>query len=441
MHEATLSVPIPNALTSNLRRLALGAFFAIFVSPDSVLVLFFGAIGSAGNAIVTGCLLTLTTAVLGLLTFRRNISLLPADYLFLAFVLCIVLSLANNGLIASNREYVQLTLSLLAYPACRFASRQNITFGASSFIFAAAVIVAIGVVVTVPVLFDQWNDIHAKPFVFGFGAAATHFLGTLSYLILALVTTGRLTTRRSAVVSVMIFLPIVIISACLVRFVFIALAGSLCIAIILSDAKQRRHIIAIGLVIFVGIVAGLVARHDKIYSAYVSDVLDETYSDVNQEKVKAINAAPPISAVPSFSAKSPPSCYHEVDPENSIAIRKALLLDALFLIPSAGWIGTGLDSFMHLSCLKKFEIHNSFLQAAVEFGWLGGALLVFFVAVTVGSLAAFARQDCASRFVLCSLVFIVLLSLVYGRTSGDAVLFGFLGCAVGLRETTRAART
>jgi hypothetical protein len=119
-------------------------------------------------------------------------------------------------------------------------------------------------------------------------------------------------------------------------------------------------------------------------------------------------------------------------------IRRVLVQDAVFLIPGSGWIGTGLDSFMEFSCIERTETHNSILQAAVEFGWLGGSLLFLMMAVAVGSILPLARYDDASRFVLCGLTYAILLSLAHGRLSRDGALFAFLGAAVGLRETFRA---
>ena len=94
---------------------------------------------------------------------------------------------------------------------------------------------------------------------------------------------------------------------------------------------------------------------------------------------------------------------------------------------------------MRVSCIKMTEIHNSILQATVELGWLGGSLLALMIAVAGGRIFFQAMQDNSSRFVLCGLAFVVLLSLAYGRTSRDAVLFAFLGSAVALREPRRAS--
>jgi hypothetical protein len=82
------------------------------------------------------------------------------------------------------------------------------------------------------------------------------------------------------------------------------------------------------------------------------------------------------------------------------------------------------------------EVHNSVLQAAVEFGWLGGSLLLALISVVAGSLFPLAGYDDASGFVLCGLAF-VLLSLAHGRVSWGRVLFALLGCAVGLKDTAR----
>jgi hypothetical protein len=409
-------VALPNAIThDNIRSFILGVMFAFLISPLSVLVLYFGLTGSPGNSLLTGGFLTISTVTVGLLCFRRDIVLVFADYLFVALALCMATSFALNGWTSNAKEYGLLILSLAAYPACRFISRQNIISGNSSFAWTTGTIVLFGTLATATALFQQWNDPHGKPIVFGFDAAATHFLGSLCFLVIALLTTGKLTMRRTAVISSLIFLPVAIFAASMVRLTFIALAGTLCLAAIVSGSKQRKHIIAVTFVILMAVAAGLVARSDKarLYAEYAM----EQTSDVKSGSL--------------------PSCDRKVNLDNSIAIRKALIQDAVFLIPTAGWIGTGLDSFMKFSCIRLTEVHNSILQAAVEFGWLGGSLL-FLIIILAGSLILpLARQDDVSRFVLCSLIFILFLSLTSGRVSRDAILFALLGYAVGLKETAR----
>ncbi len=400
-----------------LKQSIFGVAFAILVAPVSVLVLCFGVTGSSGNSLVTGAFMTLTTVAVGLLCFRRHVVLLPVDYLFFALTVCIVSSFAFNGWTSDAKEYELLVLSLAAYPVCRFVSRADISSGLLSFFWTTGVIVLLGTTATAVALWQQWDDQHGKPFVFGFDAAGTYFLGSLSFLVIALVTAGRLTMRRTALVSALIFLPTAVFAASLVRFTFIALAGSLCLAMILSEARQRKHVVTVALVILVAIAAGLLARYDKA-RLYADYVMEQPSGFVGLEK--------------------PPSCYLKINLRNSIAIRKVLVQDAFFLIPKAGWIGTGLDSFMKFSCIRMTEIHNSILQAAVEFGWLGGSLLLAIVIIAASSIIPLARHDDAARFILCSLAFVVLLSLAHGRFSRDGILFALLGCAVSLKETSGA---
>jgi hypothetical protein len=419
---------------TGLRQVIFGIVLAFLVVPNSVLVLGYGLAGSLGSSLITGTLLTVAVVATGLLCFRRQIVLLPVDYLFFAFLLCIVLSFASNGWTSTAKEYGLLVLSLAAYPACRFISRADMIAGRPSFIWATGIVVLLGTTATAPALWQQWDNGHGKPFVFGFDAAGTYFLVSLCFLIIALLTAGRLTLRRTALLSSLIFLPAALFAASFVRFTFIALAGALCLATMLSEAKQRKHVVAVALVIFVAIAAGLLARYNqaKIYADYV---VEQSFGDYVVEQ----SSGDYVVAQSSGDARGEklPSCYLKVNLRNSIAIRKVLIQDAVLLMPRSGWIGIGLDSFMKLSCIQMTEVHNSILQATVEFGWLGGALLLFIIVVAGGSILPLARYDNTSRFVLCSLAFAVLLSLAHGRVSRDAVLFALLGCAVGLKETFR----
>jgi hypothetical protein len=399
------------------RPILFGVAFAILVAPNSVLVLCFGLAGSSGNSLITSALLVIATLAVGLLCFRRDIVWSPADYLFLALLLCILTSFALNGWTSNAKEIALLVVSLAAYPACRGVSRAAISSGRSGFIAVTAMVVLLGSAATAIALWQQWGDEHGKPLVFGFDAAGTHFLGSLCFLVIALVTSAELTARRTALVSALIFLPTAIFAAALVRFTFIALAVTLCLAVLVSEARRRKHIVIIALVLLAAIAAGLGARYDKA-RMFADYAIERSPGDIGLEKR--------------------PSCYLTVNLRNSIAIRKALVQDAVFLIPRSGWLGTGLDSFMKLSCIKLTEVHNSVLQAAVEFGWLGGSLLLALIVVAGGSLLPLARHDDAVRFVLCSLAFVTLLSLAHGRVSRDGVLFAMLGCAVGLKESSRA---
>jgi hypothetical protein len=122
---------------------------------------------------------------------------------------------------------------------------------------------------------------------------------------------------------------------------------------------------------------------------------------------------------------------------NSIDIRKTLLRDALHLIPSAGPFGFGLASFMAHSCIKQTEVHNSILQAAIEFGWFGGLSLLLLIGTAGYRLLSISRINADARFVLCSLAQVTITSMGHGRVDSDMLFFALIGLAVGFYETGR----
>ena len=125
---------------------------------------------------------------------------------------------------------------------------------------------------------------------------------------------------------------------------------------------------------------------------------------------------------------SPPSCGTNLDLNNSIAIRRALLRDAFFFLPKAGFFGFGLDLFLKLSCFQGYQIYNSILQTIVEFGWIAGLAIMVLVAI---SLKQFLWGDhefgINLQFLLSCIAFTTLLSLTYGQISRELTLFLFLG--------------
>ncbi|MDO9061677.1 MAG: hypothetical protein Q7U92_22010 [Bradyrhizobium sp.] len=125
-------------------QLAFGVTLACLLAPQSVLVLFYGLTGSSGNSLATGAFLTIVTVAAGMLCFRRDIALLPTDYLFFALVVCILSSSAFNGWTGNAKEQALLLVSLAAYPACRLISRADIAAGRVAFIWSTGVIVALG---------------------------------------------------------------------------------------------------------------------------------------------------------------------------------------------------------------------------------------------------------------------------------------------------------
>jgi hypothetical protein len=422
----------------------IGGCLAVLMSGNSILILSYSLFGSSGNTLFTGALLTSALVAVLTLSFRGNVAIGTPDYLFAAFVVCVIFSLAINGRTASTKEWLIFAVSLAAYPACRFVSLSQLQEARHTFVWITAIVVALGTIITAQALTAQWYDMHGKPIVFGFDAAATLFLTSLGFLFIAL-STRPLTNRSTAIISASIFVPSIIFAASQVRFLFIAIVCVLFFAAILSGPKQRKHIAMIVLVMIIGICVGFIARSgptvtllsyaaEELYEKRISIPDGPSNSIETHEKQIDIPNSPNSSDQPAIIKIKPPSCGIEINLNNSIAERKALWGDALYLIPFAGGFGFGLDGFLSLSCMP-FSVHNSALQALIEFGWFGGSALVLLVAVSLLKLLSAARHDDTIKFVVCSLAYIVAISFAHGRTSRDILLFALLGLSAGVFET------
>ncbi|MEA3109239.1 MAG: hypothetical protein QOI88_3844, partial [Gammaproteobacteria bacterium] len=360
-----------------------------------------------------------------LFSFRNGLSIQLPDFIFAGLLIAALLSFfINSQETNSTKEYLLLVASLAGYVACRPMVAEDATAVRSAFERITAAIVLLGAIFTAAEMFSQWGGRPGRPLVFGFGAAGTYFMASLGFLVIALVTVDKPRPKRTAMVCALIFIPTAIFAAAMVRFTFLALAASLFVAMILAERGKRWHVAAVAFSIFLAVVVGLAARYDtaKTYAAYI---LEETVE---------IRAGGGGAGAPSPEM---PSCHLAVNMSNSIAIRKALASDAIHLIPTSGLVGTGLDSFMRFSCIKAHEVHVSALQAIVEFGWLGGIFWVLLMGLVIFRLAPIAKHKGAIRFILCSLVFTILLSFAYGRMSRDSALFAFLGAAVGMTTQNR----
>jgi len=422
----TFEVARAEALALN-RAALLGATLGLLFSANAVLVLTYGLVGVPGNSLFTGVYLAGCEAAILLIAFRRVI-LLPADYLFGAFVLCIATSFAINGRTADIKESILLVLALASYPVCRFVSHSALDEINNGFSVTTATIVIIGAIVTLYAIIDQWPVPRGKPLLFGFDAS-TNFLGALGFVILA-VAAKPLAPLRRAVYCAVLLMCTAIFAAALVRFVFIALVCSLLLAAALSAGRQRLHVVIIIFGVLASIAAGLWVRYDtaKVLMSYATQ---ETKASLTPKHSIAAAGGTQIERL------SPPSCSLDPNQNNSIAVRKVLLLDALYLIPKAGMFGFGFDSFVSITCIAGHQAHNSLVQAIVEFGWLGGLSLALLVGVAGWRLLPPARKDDNARFILCSLAYVTIISLAHGRISHDLWFFGLLGLAAGIYETKR----
>jgi hypothetical protein len=382
-------------------------FLALFVSNGSILVLGHGLLRT--GPLLTGLFFLLSTVAIFSLSRRDHFLLGSSDILFVIFLCCIAISFVNNGVISDWKEPVLLTLSLAAYPACRFFASDETRM---PFIWTTAALVFIGTIVTLVFLVSQWSDPHGKPMIFGrFDAAPLQFLISLGFLLIALVCSG-LSVKKVGIISAAIFVPASIFAASMVRFGFVAIAGSLTLAGIVALPKERKYISVLILVLFVAVGTGVFTR-----------------SATNMKFISYEMAV----ATDSQTSEQDNSCRN-LDLDDSIEIRKQLFKEAFDLLPKAGMFGIGLDGFSRVECIERAEVHNSILQIFIEFGWLGGTMFVLLIVVAGAPLLPLARYDLEARFVLCSLSCVLLLSMVYGRVSRDALVFLFTGYAASLHE-------
>ena len=427
------------------RQTIFGAVFAAFISSHAALVLLFGFAGSLGNAIFTGLFLSVTTAIIWFLTVRNDFAITALDYLFVGLVAVVVCSVLLNGMTAEPKEYVLLLLALSAYPACRFIRVDDLTRGRDGFDFVQAVLVLIGTAATIAALVGQWTGFRSKPIILGFDGAAIYFLQSLSYLVFSVLVARQLTRFRALLFFFLLVVPMAIFAASMVRFVFVALVGTLVVAGYLRF-WQRKNILIVVAAIVLGVAAGFASRsaHVLRYSTYAvgGDQVDSTRAPQQENQIFRPQTDPTGASTGNPATRSQtlaPSCSTDanVNLQNSMAIRKVLLYDAAVMLPDAGLFGHGLDAFMRRSCLAGHQIHNSILQAFVEFGWLGGILFAVLIVKSWWSILKVARRDAASRFVFCCLTFVVLLCLVHGRFSREAVVFAWIGTVAGMTQSTR----
>jgi hypothetical protein len=181
------------------------------------------------------------------------------------------------------------------------------------------------------------------------------------------------------------------------------------------------------------------ATNGRNYWVVLPDDHGPLLAPAAEAKAALTNAAPtnaaPARAKAAEAAEVMALGCRFTDEFNSIEIRKTLWRDAMRLVPSAGPFGFGLAKFRDISCIKDMEVHNSILQATVEFGWFSGLFLVLLIGTAGYRLLATSRIDADARFVLCVLAQVVITSLAHGSIAGDLLLFAVIGLAAASCET------
>jgi hypothetical protein len=330
-----------------------------------------------------------------LLVISRKFQPLHADYLFAALAALVVASVVVHGRTTTDREYALLALSMAAYPAFRAVGNR---FDLWRFSCITAAIVLVGTLLTAwAVVYDQSGEY--KPLVLGFREGPTVFSLTWCFLVFAFLSIN-LSSLQWRIVGGLIVLPSFVFAAAMVRHPFIALALTLVVTAVKTG--NRRQIAAVG-VVCLSIAIGLAAR-PAMSGKIIGLVLEN-------------------------AQKSVVTC----DTQDTFAIRIILTKEALNLLPKVGLLGQGIGTFAQQSCYKA-DPHNVVLQAAVEVG-VGAALLLAAAFISaLMSVAKRARSNAVASFVFAGLLFVGIEYLISGLLANSALLFGFMGWAVGLPQ-------
>ncbi|WP_454628598.1 O-antigen ligase family protein [Bradyrhizobium cenepequi] len=380
------------------------------------------------GSLVTGLLLAIPIAALLVLGDRRALSPTPCDALFGIFVACTAISLAWNGIGAEPKELCLLVLTLTAYPAARLNGGHF--FPMRGLLIVAGAIVAAGTMATIPALLAQWSG-HGKPMVFGqFDAAPAQFTILLGFIMVVLAN-GNSSPRNALLAALLLAIPIAVFAACGVRYTILALLVTLAVGIILSPPSRRRLSAMILVIVIAATVAGALARQEMTatFAAQLAGAVE-----IEKPKSPRVGAGTAGATAPSTAPAAQLDCP-PIDMNSFVAIRRQLYQDAFRLLPDAGLFGVGLDRFTGLSCVAGSEVHNSFLQAAIEFGWIAGvALVLLTLSVGGAGMRKLARMSPEIRTALCGLTFAIVLALAHGRVSRDITLILFLGYAAALKK-------
>jgi O-antigen ligase len=360
------------------------------------------------------------------------------DIPLLAFIVSAAISFALNPLVANVRELILFAITVSAYFAGRLLTRDHTPILRQACFWLSGFVVVIGTAVTVPFLVSDWiTGELGRPFVFGFDNAATAFSISLGFLVIALLTSEpSWGSARWLLIIAPISISTAVLAASMVRFSLLAILASLALSFVLS-VGERKFALKLLVVLVASIGMGWVARsaNAKLYTAYTLEELSGGSLSTGLESWKELK---PSYEAERNSQANLSSCQ-SVNTRNSVAIRKQLFSDALYMMPRAGLAGFGLASFGQLACFKGVSPHNDLLQATVEFGWLAGAAFLALITLTPILLLKPARSDGDMRFLFLLCAFMIMLCMIYGQISRDLSLFMALGLAVSALSEKRAS--
>jgi hypothetical protein len=429
-------------MTEKVRFAASACMFVAALLTSAALIFILGAFGFRGNSVITGGYLLITVVSTFLLGQQKNegFAVTPTDSAFVVLAASVAIASLLHFDKSDYKEYLLLTVdSLFAYIAGRSLSISVLNSIRIRLLQISTPLVAAACVATIPNLI---GNIYARPFVFGFFHAATVFCIAFGYMVIAYIFSD---TEWRSKASLFLFSLIAVATAVFVastiRFVLLAILLTALFSLACSIYRSldiREKVILVIVAMIFGTIVGTFSRYTFVAQMADQLVSTDEFSGIitpGQNVVRLERRTKQASVGlerqtqrSSIETEIPPSCNALLHLNNSIEIRRALLRDALFFLPKAGFFGFGLDSFSKMSCFEGYQVHNSVLQAIIEFGWIAGIALIVLVAMPLKQFLLNGIEfDVNLQFLLSCICFATLLSLAYGQFSRELSLFLFLG--------------
>jgi hypothetical protein len=451
-----LSLQLKNLNTETLLLRASSALFAIALVIFPMLLLIFGWLGLPGNSVATASLLAFLTVGLCGLGFlsRSAFHLSVLDVLFgLLLIPVVITGFQFHAVIEIREAELFVICGILAYVAGRSTDLEKLREVPRYTLVISVAVVAVTCAATIPELYRVWSIAEKRPIVLGFEHAVNLFAMTLAPLIFGFVyshTDWR--SIQSWAVVILIYFATALFVASLVRYTFAAIIVSIGFLLVVSIITQNAaKTYCLGLVmtaVVLGISSGLMARYSSVYS-FAAEALQD--SDDSRGREVEIKKRPELALGPNLKflrvdefasdhavtpEQLPPSCKTEVSTSNSVSIRRALYQDSFYFVPRSGPLGIGLDNFKKVTCLKDLQVHNIYLQAIIEAGWLGGGALIalafspfFYLPRLIRSMDPSELSTC--MFLIVGFGFAALLGLAHGTLNRELTFFLALGAISG----------
>lgn len=402
------------------------AAFAVSILAFQVLLIVFGLAGIPGNSVMTVSWIVFGEMAILALSWRMLTLGLP-DFIFAGFSASMLLSIILSYDPSLISEYARFLICVpAAYAAGRTLSRPAIARTPDVMLIVSGVIVLFSVLAILQSLIAGDLDGKNRSPIFGFHHAPNVLAAASGCLAISFIYSSvRKRSVLSFAIHALIFVACAAFVASLVRFTFLAvLATVICTIGWLLFMRQRERAARAALVLLVCSTSCAAAVYLRPFG--VINYTKEAAADVRAALTGPISTS-------ATSAAKPPSCTDDVRADHSVELRAYLLKDAIFFLPTSGFMGYGLGSFPSLTCLTGYQVHNIFLQTIIEAGWVTGSLLLALVLI----LAAGLILNPAAGFLLSSMIFYIILGMGHGSIAIALPLFLVAGAAAAMKKVSQ----